>query len=149
VASWGWWSYRGGLRGGIVGQEGQGDLGGEPEEQLVGGGPVAVQQCAELVAGGGLGRDVVVAGSHQGLQLAGDGSYRLEPAQTMAVGAQVVGQLVAVTGIRLGSCGTPAWPGGVEGAWVDWNDGVAGGQQPVDHHAIAAFDRHRQVGGSP
>jgi hypothetical protein len=62
----------GGLEGRILAEEREGDLGGQPEEQLLGAWPVGLQQRAELVAGGGLGREVVVAQPDQGLQLAGD-----------------------------------------------------------------------------
>lgn len=52
----------GGCLGGGVGlQEGQGDRGAEPGEDLLGAGPVGVQQGAELVAGRDLGLDVVLA----------------------------------------------------------------------------------------
>lgn len=58
----------GGLRGRELGQKGEGDLGGEPEEDLLGAWPVGIQQRAELVAGRGPGRDVVVAQPYQRLQ---------------------------------------------------------------------------------
>jgi hypothetical protein len=70
----------GGLWGRELGQERQSDLGGEPTEDVLGAGPVGVQQRAELVAGGGLGRDVVVAQPHQGLQLAGHRVGWFQPA---------------------------------------------------------------------
>jgi hypothetical protein len=70
----------GSLRGGELGQEGQGDLGGQPEEQLLGAGPVSVQQRAELHAGRGLCGNMVIAQPDQRLQLAGDRVRRLQPA---------------------------------------------------------------------
>ena len=108
---------------------------------------MGVQQRAELVAGRGLGRNMVVAQPDQGLQLTGDRVGRLESAQPMAVGAQVVGELVAVAGVGLGTGGTPPRPGGMERARVDRDDGVPGGQQPVHDQTVAAFDRHGQVRG--
>jgi hypothetical protein len=135
-----------GLRRRVGLQEGQGDLGGEPEEDPLGAGPVGVQQRAELVAGRGLGLEVVVAQPDQGLQLAGAGVHRLEPAQPVAVGARVLGQLVAVAGVGLGAGGAPAGPGGVERSRVDRDHGVAGGDEPVDDQAVAALDGDRQVG---
>jgi hypothetical protein len=56
-----------GRRGGELGQEGQGDLGGQPEEQLLGAGPVSVQERAELVTGRGLGGNMVIAQPDQRL----------------------------------------------------------------------------------
>jgi hypothetical protein len=97
----------GGLWGGERGHEGQGKLGGQPEEQLLGAGPVRVQERAELHAGRGLGGNMVVAQPDQGLQLTGTRVHRLQPAQPVAIGAQVVRELVAVTGIGLGPGGTP------------------------------------------
>jgi hypothetical protein len=116
-------------------------------KQLLGAGPVGIQQRAELVAGRGLGRDLVVTQPHQGLQLAGDPVHRLESAQPVAVGAQVLSQLVAVAGVGLGSRGTPPRPGGVKRAGVDRDDRMAGGQQPGHNDPVAAFDGHGQVGG--
>ena len=58
---------------------------------------------------------------------------RLETAEPVAVGAEVVGQLEAVTGVGLGSGGPPAGPGGMERVRVDRHHRMPGGQQPVDH----------------
>jgi hypothetical protein len=88
---------------------------------------------------------VVVAHPCQRLQLAGGGIQRPQRAQPVAVGAQVVGQLVAVTRVRLGSRRAPAGPGGVEGVGVDRDDQVAGGQQPVHDEATGPLDGHRQL----
>jgi hypothetical protein len=108
---------------------------------------VGLQQRTELVAGGGLGLDVVLAQPHQGLELAGGFVRGLQPPQPVAVGAQVVDQLVAVTRVGLGPGGAPAGPGSVEGAGVDRHDRVAGGQQPVDDQPAGLLDRHRQLVG--
>jgi hypothetical protein len=62
------------LRGRVGIQERQSDLGAEPGEDLLGAGPVGVQQGAELVAGRGLGCQVIVTQPRQRLQLAGGGS---------------------------------------------------------------------------
>jgi hypothetical protein len=126
-----------GLRGRELGQKGEGDLGGEPEQDLLGAWPVGIQQRAELVAGRGPGRDVVVAQPDQRLQLPGGRVHRLEPAQPVAVGAQVVGQLVAVAGVGLGAGSAPAGPGGMERARVDRDDRVSGGDEPVNDQASA------------
>jgi hypothetical protein len=79
---------------------------------------VGVQQGAELVAGRDLGLDVVLAEPHQGLEFAGGILQRLQPPQSMAVGAQVVGQPVAVARSDL----APAAPQRGRAAWnaVAW-----------------------------
>ena len=115
---------------------------------------MGIKQRAELVAGRGPGRDVVVAQPYQRLQLTGGRVHRLEPAQPVAVGAQVVGQLVAVAGVGLGAGSAPAGPGGMERARVDRDDRVSGGDEPVNDQALSAFDRYGQrgrvvVGGQP
>ena len=142
---------RGGLPtlGRIGVQEGQGDLGADPGEDLLGAGPVGVQQRAELVAGSGLGGHMVVTQPRQRLQLPGSGIQGTQPTQPVSIGAQVVGELEAVAGIGLGCGCTPAGPGGVEGVGVDGNDGVAGGQQPIHDQTAWPLDRHRQLLGSP
>ena len=138
---------RGGLPtpGRIGVQERQGDLGAEPGEDLLGAGPVGVQQRAKLVAGRGLGGHMIVTQPRQRLQLPGSGIQGTQPAQPVPIGAQVVGELEAVAGIGLGCGRTPAGPGGVEGVGVDGNDGVAGGQQPVHDQTAWPLDRHRQL----
>jgi hypothetical protein len=90
---------------------------------------------------------VVVAGADQELQLAGRGRHGLQAAQTVAIGAQVVGQLGAVARVGLGLGRAPTWAGGVEGIRVNRDDGVPGRQQPIDHQTVSPFDRHRQVSG--
>jgi hypothetical protein len=91
----------GGLWGGVVDQEGQRDRRGEPVEHGLGSGPVRVQEGAELVAGRGAGTQVVLAQPHQSLQLLQARVGWAQPAQPVPVGAQVVGELVAVAGIGL------------------------------------------------
>jgi hypothetical protein len=135
------------LWGGVGLQEGQGDLGAEPREDLPGAGPMSLQQGAELVAGGGLGLYVVFAQPDQGLELAGGGVQGSQSAQPVAVGAQVVGQLVAVAGVGLGPGRAPAGPGGVERGGVDRHDRMAGGQQPVDDQPAGLLDRYGQLVG--
>ena len=64
----------------------------------------------------------------------------------MAVGAQVLRQLVAVTRIGLGAGSAPAGPGGMKGGRMHRDDRMAGGQQPVDHQPGRSFNDHREVG---
>jgi hypothetical protein len=99
----------GGCLWGRVGlQEGQSDLRSQPGKDLLGTGPVGLQQRTELVAGRDLGLDVVLAQPDQGLKLPGGLVQRLQPPQPVAIGAQLVGQLVAVTRVGLGPGGAPA-----------------------------------------
>ena len=107
---------------------------------------MGVQQRPQLVAGGGASTDVVLTQPDQGLQLPQPWIERLEPAQPVPVGAQVVRQLVAVTRIGLGAGSAPAGPGGVEGGRMHRDDGMAGGQQPVHHQSSRPFNDHRELG---
>ena len=63
-----------------------------------------IEQRAKLVARRGLGSDVVIAQPHQALQLAYSGIDGLQAAQSVAIGAQVIGELVQ--GRRQGSGGS-------------------------------------------
>jgi hypothetical protein len=89
---------------------------------------VGLQQGAELVGGSGLGLQVVGAQARDGLQVTGGGIGGLQAAQPVAIGAQGVGQLEAVTGVGLGLGRSPAGSGGVEAVGVDRDHGVPGGQ---------------------
>jgi hypothetical protein len=82
----------------------------------------------------------------QGLQLPQPWIQGLELAQPVAVGAQVVRQLVAVTRIGLGTSSAPAGPGGVKGGGVHRDHPMAGGQQPVHHQPGRPFNDHRHLG---
>jgi hypothetical protein len=128
-------------------EEGQGDLRGQPGEDRLGAGPVVVQQSTELVTGGSLGLDVVLAQPYQGLEFAGGIVQGIKSPQPVAVGAQVVGQLVAVARIGLGARRAPAGPGSVERAGVDRHHGVAGGQQPLHDQPAGLLDRYGQLVG--
>ena len=88
---------------------------------------------------------MVLAQPYQGLELPGAIVQRLQPPQPMASSAQVVGQLVAVTRVGLGSGGAPTGPGGVQGGGMDSHDRVAGGQQSVHDQPAGLLDRHRQL----
>ena len=68
------------LRGRIGVQERQGDLGDEPGEDLLGAGPVGVQQRAKLIAGRGLGGHMIVTQPRQRLQFPGSGIQGTQPA---------------------------------------------------------------------
>jgi hypothetical protein len=89
---------------------------------------------------------VVLTQPDQGLQLPQPWIQRLQPAQPVAVGAQVVGQLVAVPRIGLGASSAPAGPGGMEGGRMHRDDRMASGQQPVHHQPGRSFNDHREVG---
>jgi len=89
---------------------------------------------------------VVFAQPDQCLEVAGGVIQRLQAAEPVAVGAQVVGEFVAVAGVRFGAGGAPAGPGGVERGRMDGHDRVAGGQEPVDDQAAGSFDSDGEVG---
>jgi hypothetical protein len=137
------------LGGWIVGQEGQRDVAGQLAEHGLGFGPVGVQQRAQLVAGSGASTNVVLTQPDQGLQLPQPWIEGLEPAQPVAVGAQIVSQLVAVTRIGLGAGSAPAGSSGMKGGGMHRDDRMAGGQQPVNHQPVGPFNDHRELGRLP
>jgi hypothetical protein len=108
---------------------------------------VRLQQGAELVASRGAGPHVVLTQPHQSLQLLEAHVGWVQPAQPVPVGAQVVGQLVAVARIGLRSRRAPARAGGPERGGVHRHHWVTGGQQPLDNQPTAALDNDRQRGG--
>jgi hypothetical protein len=110
-------------------------------------GPVVAEHRPQLVGGGGAGADLVLAEPDQGLQLAQAGVGGFEPAQPVPVGAQVIGELVAVAGIGLRAGCSPPGPCGEERGRVHRDDRVPGGEQPVDDQAAGLLDDHRQVTG--
>jgi hypothetical protein len=68
----------------------------------------------------------------------------------MPVGAQVVGQAIGISRIRLRSGGTPAGSGGGKSVGVDRVDRVAGGEEPLDQEPVGSLDDHLRsepVGG--
>jgi hypothetical protein len=135
-----------GLRGRIVGQEGERDRRRQPEEHRFGARPMRLQQGAELVACRGPGTHVVLTQPHQSLQLLEACVGWVQPAQPVPVGAQVVSQLVAVTRIGLGTGSAPAGPGGMKGGGMHRDDGTAGGQESVHHQPGRPFNDHRHLG---
>lgn len=136
----------GSLRGRVVGEERQGDRRGQGSEQVTRSGPVRVQGGGELVDRGGPGADLVITQPDQCLQFAESRVHWFQPAQPVPVGTQVVGQLVAVTGIGLGARGTPPGAGGVERRRMHRDDRVAGGEETVDNQTAVLLDDHGQIG---
>jgi hypothetical protein len=108
---------------------------------------VCLQQGAELHAGRGAGPQVVLAQPHQGLELLEARVGAIQPAEPVPVGAQVVGQLIAVAGVRLGPGRTPAWPGRPERGRVHGHDRVPSDQQAVHDQPAGALNADRQSGG--
>ena len=71
---------------------------------------------------------MILTQPYQGLQLPQPWIQRLEPAQPVTVGAEIVSQLVAVTRIGLGTGSAPAGPGGMKGGGMHRDHRMAGGQ---------------------
>jgi hypothetical protein len=107
---------------------------------------MSVEEGGQLIAGGDSGLDLIVAAADQGLEVARDLAEWLQAAQPVTIGAQEVGQAVAVAGVRFGARGAPAGTGGVEGVGVDGHQGVALGQQPLHDQAAGPLDGDRQPG---
>ena len=116
-------------------------------EQVPGPGPVVAEHRPQLVGGRGAGADLVLAQPHQGLQFPQARVGGLRAAQPVPVGAQVIGELVAVTRIGFGSRGSPPGPGRVKRGRVHRHHRMPGRQQPVDDQAAGLLDDHRQVAG--
>jgi hypothetical protein len=104
---------------------------------------VRVEQGGKLVGGGGASADVVFAEPGQALQFGEADVGGLKPAQAVAVGAQVVGEFVAVAGVGLGAGGTPAGTRGMKRGGMHRKDGMPGREEPVDDEAVRAFDDDR------
>jgi hypothetical protein len=136
-----------GLRGRIVGQEGERDRRRQPEEHRFGARPMRLQQGAELVACRGPGTHVVLTQPHQSLQLLEAQVGWVQPAQPVPIGAQVVSELVAVAGIGLRSRRAPARTGGPERGGVHRHHWVTGGEQTVHDQPTGALDDDRQRDG--
>ena len=86
-----------------------------------------------MVGGCDPGLDMVVSDPDQSLQVAGRLVDRPQSPQAVAIGSQVVGEAVAVTGVGLCARDAPARAGGVEGVGVNRDDRVAGFKQTLDH----------------
>lgn len=104
------------------------------------------EQGAELVAGRRACANVVIAQAHEGLKFSQAAVDRHEAAQAVAVGAQVVGEFIAVTRIGLGAGGAPSRPGGMEGGGVHGHDRISGLEQAVDDQPTGTFDDDGQFG---
>ena len=108
---------------------------------------MGVQQRCQPVGGSHLGFHVVVTQPGQRTQALRRWRQLMDDPEAVAVGAQVVGQAVAVLRIGLGPGGTPAGPGGVERVGVDRHHRMACCQQPLHDQAARPLDRHRQLCG--
>jgi len=89
---------------------------------------------------------VVIAEPDELLQVAGRLVGQGESAEAVAFGAQVVGQLVAVTGVGLGSAGSPTGAGGVERVGVDRTTGCPAARS---RSTSSPFDVSMATGRSP
>jgi hypothetical protein len=107
---------------------------------------VRLEQGAELIAGRGAGAHVVLAQPHQGLEFLKAWVGAIQPAEPVAVGAQVVGELVAVAGIGLRPRRAPPRAGGPERGGVHRHDWVTGGEQALHDQPTGALDDDRQRG---
>ena len=78
------------------------------------------------------------------------GGHPTQTAESVAVGAQVVSQLVTVGAARVGfrPRGAPAGPGRVEGGRVHRHDRILGGQEPVRDQAAGALMMTGSCAGS-
>jgi hypothetical protein len=123
-------------------QEGQGYLRVQPSEDASRSGPVPAQQGGQLVGGGHLRLNLVGSHPARRLQLGGGGVEGLE---AVPVGAQLVGQLVAVAGVGLGPAGAPAGPRRVERVGVDGHHRVPGRQESVHHQTRSGLDDHGKL----
>ncbi len=92
----------GALGRGVAGQEGQGDRGIDVGKDHGGAGPEALEQGAELIGEGHPLADEVIAAADQGAQGPGLVGERAQGPEAMAIGAEQVGQEIAVAVIALG-----------------------------------------------
>ena len=97
----------------VAGEEGQGDGGIDVGEDHGGAGPEALEQGAQLIGERHALGDEVIAAPDEGPQGAGLVGERLQRAEAMAIGAEQVGEEIAVAVIALGR-GRPSsgrgWP---------------------------------------
>ena len=136
-------------RGGIAGQEGEGDRGIDVGEDAGGAGPEPLEQGPKLIGQGHALGDEVVAPADEGAQGARVVGGRAERPEAMAIGAKEIGEevAVAVIALPLGS-GIPG-PAGFDDVGVDGDDLEAGVHQRVDDDARGALDGDPQGGGGP
>jgi hypothetical protein len=90
---------------------------------------------------------MILAQPHQGLELLQAWVGPIQPTEPVPIGAQVVGQLVAVAGVGLGPGRAPAWAGSPKRGRVHGHDRVPSGQQAVDDQPAGALDDDRERGG--
>jgi hypothetical protein len=89
---------------------------------------------------------VILAQPHQALELLEARVGAIQPAQPVPIGAQIVGQLVAVASVGLGPGGTPARTRRPERGRVHRHHRVPSGHQAVDNQPAGALDDDRQRG---
>ncbi len=133
-----------GVRRRVALQKVQGNVGGEVGEDGQRSWPVRIEQRLELIGGGNPGLDVIVAHPNQGLQLAGHRIHGPQPAQAAAVGAQIIGQAIAVPRVRLRMRRTPSRARRIKSVWMDGNHWMASLHQPFHDQTARAFDRDGQ-----
>ena len=92
---------------------------------------------------------MILAQPHQGLELLQARVGPVQPAEPVPVGAQVVGQLVAVTSVGLGPGRAPARPRRPERGRVHGHDRMPSSHQAVHDQPAGALDDDRQRGRLP
>jgi hypothetical protein len=132
------------LGGRVVAQQRQRDPRVHPGQDFCRPQPVGVGRCPGLPGGRNPGIDLAAAHPHQRLRLLGRGIGWLEPPHAVTVGVRVAGRLRSIDGHGLGTGGSPAPPGGVEGVVVDRRHGVASSKRRVYAEAGGLLDRDRQ-----
>jgi hypothetical protein len=123
-------------------QERQRDFGGDVGEDRLGAGPRGVQARLELVVGGDPMAHQLVTGPDDGPQGSGLVAEGLQDPQPVGPQAQVLGDQLGVTGVRLGPRQDLAVSPRLDRVRLHRGDGVARLQQRVDEPAIGPFDRH-------
>jgi len=92
---------------------------------------------------------MVVSHADQRLELRRGRIDRPKAPETMSVGAEIVGKLVRVTSIRLGTRCSPKWPRCVERVGMDRDHRMAAVKQSVDYECGGGLYRNRQLPGLP
>ncbi len=134
-----------GARGGrIAGEERQGDRGIDVGKDASGAGPDALEEGAQLIGQRHALGDEIVAAAHEGPQGARVIRRRLQGAETMAVGAEEIGQQEGIAGVTLAAGGGIPGAGGFHHIRVDRHDLETCLNEGVNQHARGAFDGNRQ-----